>query len=147
MNEPPKKVDGSSTSEGQSEIEADPDHLAEIEAKLVQGLQRALADGRLDVETFGHLDVNEFARRLASRSRATERRHARISQWMTRLDRRMRQVESCLVALTRRMADQQESIRMICATLQDLDDPYGFGLSLDERIACDRSDESSDVEG
>jgi hypothetical protein len=144
MNEAPEQDDCSSTREGRGGIEADPDHLAEMEAKLVRGLQRALADGRLDVETMGHLDLKEFARRLASRSEATERRHARISRWMMRLDRRVRQVESRLAVLTSQAADQREAIRMIGSILQDRDDPYGFGFSLDERFAYDEPDQAAD---
>lgn len=65
---------------------------------------------------------------------------ARIARWMMRLDRRMRQVETRLAALAGQAANQQEAIGMICTILRDLDDPYGFGLSLDERLARDGSD-------
>ncbi len=69
---------------------------------------------------------------------------ARLVRWMTRLDRRIRQVESRLTALADRAADQQEAIGMICTILKDLEDPYGFGLSLDERLARDGSDGESE---
>ena len=65
---------------------------------------------------------------------------ARIARWMMRLDRRISQVETRLAALAGQAANQQEAIAMICTILRDLDDPYGFGLSLDERLARDGSD-------
>ena len=65
---------------------------------------------------------------------------ARIARWMAQLDRRMRRVESRLAALAGQATDQQQAIGMICTILRDLDDPYGFGSSLDERLACDGSD-------
>jgi hypothetical protein len=115
-----------------------------MEAKLVRGLQRALADGRLDMDTVGDLDLKELAGRLASRSEAMEQRQARISRWMLRLNRRLRRVESRLAVVAGRAADQQEAIRMICSILQDRDDPDGFGLSLDERLAYDEPDQPAD---
>lgn len=69
-----------------------------------------------------------------------EPNEARIARWMARLDRRMRQVECRLAALAGQAADQQEAIGMICTILRDLDDPYGFGLGLDERLAREGSD-------
>jgi hypothetical protein len=104
----------------------------------------ALADGSLDMETFAEIDIHELARRLVSRSEATKPGLARIARWMMRLDRRMRQVESRLGALTNQAADQQQAIGMICAILRDLDDPYGFGLSLDDRLACDGADRTAE---
>jgi hypothetical protein len=131
----------------QARNEAEPDHLAELEARLVQGLQRALADGRLDLATIGSIDLEELARRLASRSGVMDRRHARVVAWMKRVDRRLSRVEARVDALTNQAADQQESTRMICAILKDLDDPYGLGVSLDERLARDESERTSDEEG
>ena len=66
-----------------------------------------------------------------------EPNEAQIARWMMRVEQRMRRIEARLAALTSRAADQQESIGMICTILRDLDDPYGFGLSLDERLARD----------
>ena len=31
---------------------------------------------------------------------------------------------------------------MMCLVLKELDDPYGFGLGLDEQIACDELDQT-----
>jgi len=146
MNEPPEKDDRSSTREGRGGTEADSAHRAEMEAKLIQGFRRALADGRLDAETFGRLDLEELARRLASRPEVTERRPARIDRRMMRLHRRMRQVESRLATLTGQVTDQREAIRMISTILQECDDPYGFGLSLDERLAYDEPERTADGE-
>ncbi len=67
-----------------------------------------------------------------------------LAALMKRLDRRLRQVELRLTALANQAANQQELTRMICAILKDLDDPYGFGLSLDERLARDESDWAPD---
>ena len=69
---------------------------------------------------------------------------ARIARWMAQIDRRMRQVESRLAALAGQAADHQEAIGMISTILRDLDDPYGFGSSLDERLAHEWADRTED---
>jgi hypothetical protein len=69
---------------------------------------------------------------------------AGIARWMAQLDRRMRQVESRLATLAGQAADQQEAIGMIGTILRDLDDPYGFGSSLDERLAREGADRTED---
>jgi hypothetical protein len=99
-----------------------------------------------DADVSGRADPERLARHLAARCELIERRHVQLAALMKRLDRRLRQVESRLTALANQAADQQESTRMICAILKDLDDPYGFGLSLDERLARDESDWAPDEE-
>ena len=88
--------------------------------------------------------MNEPIERDRPTAGDAEADQARIARWMMRLDRRMRQVESRLAALAGQAADQQEAIGMICTILRDLDDPYGFGLSLDERLARDGSDRTGE---
>jgi hypothetical protein len=140
MNEHPEEERRSPTGAERGGIEAEPDHLAETEAWLVRGLERALADGRLDMGTFGCIDLQGLARRLAYRSEAGEPSPARTVRWMKGLDRRLRRLESRLEALESQAASQREAIGMMGALLQDLDDPYGLGRSLDERLARDGSD-------
>jgi hypothetical protein len=65
---------------------------------------------------------------------------ARIERWMTQINRRLRRIESRLSALAGQAADHHEAIGMITTILRDLDDPYGFGASLDERLAREGSD-------
>src|SRR5262249_2268265 len=110
------------------------------EARLAQGLRRALADGRLDADAFGQIDLNELARRLLGRAEDEGPDEVQIARWMMRLDRRMRRVEARLAALAGQAAKQQEAIGMISTILRDLDDPYGFGSSLDERLAHEWAD-------
>jgi hypothetical protein len=95
----------------------------------------------------GPVDLEELVRRQATRSEAIERRQAQAMAWMKRLDRRLRHVESRLAELAAQAADQHEATRMICAILRDLDDPYGFGVSLDERLVRDESERMLEEEG
>jgi hypothetical protein len=44
---------------------------------------------------------------------------------------------SRLNSLTNRAIEQENALRMMCEFLKDLDDPYGFGQSLDERVLGD----------
>lgn len=69
---------------------------------------------------------------------------ARIDRWMAQMDRRLRRIESRLSALAGRVMDHHEAIGMITALLRDLDDPYGFGASLDERLAREGYDRTGD---
>jgi hypothetical protein len=140
MNGPPDGANSPPTPPEQLGIEAAPDHLNETEANLVRGLERALADGRLDMATFGHIDLNGLARRLAARSEAPEPSDARPDRWMRQLSRRLRRVESRLAALASQAAAQQESIAMICTILKARHDPYGAGLGADGRLARDEAD-------
>ncbi|MHB1559189.1 MAG: hypothetical protein ACYC61_17180 [Isosphaeraceae bacterium] len=73
-------------------------------------------------------------------------RPEQLVAWVARLDRRLRRVEARLMALAGQAGEQGASIRMICTILKDLDDPYGFGASLDERLGLDPSDGTPDEE-
>jgi hypothetical protein len=53
---------------------------------------------------------------------------------------RMSRAESHVASQKDQSSKHEESIRMICTVLKDLDDPYGFGVSLDERLAYDGDD-------
>jgi hypothetical protein len=77
---------------------------------------------------------------LASRSATNNLRLSLLVQWTTLLDRKLNDLEARLDGLAGLIHSHDESIRTICHLIKDLDDPYGFGLSLDERIAGDGED-------
>jgi hypothetical protein len=92
-------------------------------------------------------DEKSVARLLGQRCLATRESITLIFRWMCQLDRRIGQIESHLSGLANRAADQEETMRMMCSLLKELDDPYGFGTSLDERVfgeagrnPCDEQD-------
>jgi hypothetical protein len=82
-------------------------------------------------------DENPLAQLLQARSPAAQQKLSHILRWMDQLDRRVSQVESSLRDLAGRSSEQDESIRMMCSVLKEIDDPYGCGQSLDERIFGD----------
>ncbi len=111
---------------------ADANHQARRTDEPTVGLETALESGLVELK--------DIVRLLACRLSATERRLARIDQWMDRIDRRMSRAESRVASQKDQSSKHEESIRMICTVLKDLDDPYGFGVSLDERLAYDGDD-------
>jgi hypothetical protein len=123
--EPPRPEDSSPT---RSQLA----RFARREAQLAQGLENLLA-----AESF---DRDQFARLLAGQRSAAQGRLAWTVKWMEQLDERVTELESRLSTLTGQASNQERSVRMICSVLRDLDDPYGFGLSLDERIMSDRDE-------
>jgi hypothetical protein len=112
--------------EGSRGVRALLEKLAHQEAELAASIETALAGE--------HLDEKSIAQLLRARCSATREGLALIFRWMDQLDHRMKQLESRVSGLATRASDQQEALRMLCSVIQDLDDPYGFGLSLDERI-------------
>jgi hypothetical protein len=108
---------------------ADANHQARRRDDPAVGLETALESG--------HVELKDIVRLLACRLLAAERRLARIDRWMDPIDRRISRAESRLAAQGGQASKHEEAIRMICTLLKDLDDPYGFGLSLDERLAYD----------
>lgn len=113
-------------------------HLEELDrrdAGLAQTIEGLL--GRED------LDVRELAVLLAGRMSIANRRLTVLSHWVSRLTNRLGELESRSERLSRKAGDHEDSLLMICQVLKDLDDPYGFGLSLDERIAEDGPSRSS----
>jgi hypothetical protein len=88
-------------------------------------------------------DAKEFARLVACRSSITDLRLALLARWMDLLDRRLGRLGSRLAALSGEVSGHEGALRVLCDMLRELDDPYGFGLGLDERIAGDASDRGS----
>jgi hypothetical protein len=86
---------------------------------------------------------NPILRRLAAR--AADEDDRLVLQWMSQIDCRVRQLESCLRGLAGRVSDQDEAVRMMCSVLKEIDDPYGLGQSLDERLFGDAAQGSSDL--
>jgi hypothetical protein len=118
--------------------EAESHYLARPEFKLSSGLESATDSGAVDLRP-----VVQF---LASRLWDAEHQLARLGQRMEGMKRRVSELESQLSRMAGRSSDHEESIRMMCAVLKDLDDPYGFGMSLDERLAYDEADRTTDEE-
>jgi hypothetical protein len=110
--------------------------LARGESRLESDIQGALAGGSPG--------VGDLARLLAERSSLAGRRLALLTQWVAVLDRQLSELRSRSDDLTRRVSGHGESLRMVSELLKELDDPYGFGLSLDERIAGDGPDPDTD---
>lgn len=115
-----------STREESHDVRAELDELALRGAELARGVEAVLR-----VEP---LDVDGFVRLVASRCLIADKRVALLTNWMARLDGRLSRVESRLAALSREVLGHEEALKMVCEVLKELDDPYGFGLSLDEQI-------------
>lgn len=60
-----------------------------------------------------------------------------IVRWLDLLTRRTAAQERRSMELSRRINGIDESVRLVCEVLRQLDDPYGFGESLDARIAAE----------
>ncbi len=95
----------------------------------------------------GHVDLKTAVLFLASRLSEAEGRLVHLDRSIDRMKRRANDVESRLAFLARESSGHEESLRMICTILKDLDDPYGFGVSLDERLTYDGPDWTPDEKG
>jgi hypothetical protein len=84
------------------------------------------------------INETQLAALLAGPSPDAKRELSNLLRWMHQLDRRMRTIESSLSDLANRASHQDETLNMVCAVLKDLDDPFGFGRSLDDRILEER---------
>jgi hypothetical protein len=62
-----------------------------------------------------------------------------IVRWLDLLTRRIVAQERRSMDLVRRMRGTDASLGLVCEVLRQLDDPYGFGESLDSRIAAESS--------
>jgi hypothetical protein len=80
---------------------------------------------------------NHVAVLLAGRLSIADRRIALLARLATLMARRLLAVECRSERHANKISDHEEALRMVCEVLQELDDPYGFGKSLDERIAGD----------
>jgi hypothetical protein len=125
MNELGKKMSLPSH-DGLSRIRADLEKLAVEDSELTLSLESALADECLKQQP--------LAQALEAHSRALHRKLSLILRWMGQIDSRMNELESRLSDLANHASDQDETMTMMCSVLKDMDDPYGFGRSLDERI-------------
>ncbi len=134
----PGEVDRGTTRDGRIGSDAEKDRLDRPEADRASELLAALQGGQMGAET--------AVRLLASRLMEAEGRLAQLGRSMDRMKRRLGDVESRLAGLENRSSEHGESLRMMCAILEDLDDPYGFGHSLDEQIAYDGPDWTTDEE-
>jgi hypothetical protein len=110
---------------------------------------RTQANPTSSVETThesGHLDPKVDPLLVLSRLTEAECRLAQLVRSMDRMKRRLSVVESQLARLASQSSTHKESLQMISTILKDLDDPYGFGLSLDEWRADEGADWSPEGE-
>lgn len=119
--------------------QARPQHLAGPEADLTLSLDNAIQNGTVDLRP-----VVQF---LAARVWEAERQLGRLARRMDGMKRRVSELEFELSRVAGRSSAHADSIRMICTVLKELDDPYGFGTSLDERLAYDEADLTTEDEG
>jgi hypothetical protein len=126
MNSAAKKSASLPLGEGSRALRTELENLTRQEAELASTLETALAGEQLDEKSVAQL--------LRARCSATREGLTLIFHWMDQLDRRIGQIESRVSGLATRTSDQQEALRMMCSVIQEIDDPYGFGQSLDERI-------------
>jgi hypothetical protein len=108
-------------------LRAELDELARRGAELAQVIEAVL-------ESETH-DGDGIARLAACRSTIADQRLARLVGWMVLLDGRLSSMELRLDGVSREVSGHEEALKLVCEVLKDLDDPYGFGLSLDERVA------------
>lgn len=57
-----------------------------------------------------------------------------LTQLVERLETRLVQTESRLLDAEKRVAQHETCLRMVAVALKELNDPYGFGESVDDRI-------------
>jgi hypothetical protein len=126
MNRAAKKFASLPLGEGSRALRTELENLTRQEAALASTLETALAGDQLDEKSVAQL--------LRARCSATREGITLILQWIDHFDRRIGQIESRVSSLANRASDQQEALRLMCSVIQEIDDPYGFGQSLDERI-------------
>lgn len=108
-------------------------------APQADGLARTIAE----IVDCDHGDAKELVALASQRLPIADRRLGLLARSVVRLARRVREVETHSRELASQVDSHEQSLRMICEILKQLDDPYGFGLSLDDRIADEDSDVSS----
>ena len=139
MDEPRKHDRVSPVSGDESGNESRPQRLDGPEARLTSSFDAAIENGMVD--------LRPVVRFLAARVWEAERQLERIGRRMDGMKRRVSELESELSRVAGRSSEHAESIRMMCTVLKELDDPYGFGTSLDERLAYDEADRTTEDEG
>jgi hypothetical protein len=90
------------------------------------------------------IDENLLAQLLKAPSPAAQQKLSQIFRWLDQIDSRVNEIESRLSELANHAADQDEKLSMMCSVLKEIDDPYGFGRTLDERILGDAENGSND---
>ena len=107
--------------------------------QVADGLARTIAE----VLNCDQREARELVTLATQRSPVADRRLTLLARSVVRLARRLREAESRTRKLAARVDDHEKSLRMVCEILKQLDDPYGFGLSLDDRIGDDDPELSS----
>jgi hypothetical protein len=138
MNEHGKTELGSSGRGERARSDMAVDRRGQPEASATLGLAAALEGG--------HVDLKAAVLFLAARLSEAECRLAHLGRAMDRIKRRVSEAESQLAGLASRSSQHEDSLRMMCAVLKELDDPYGFGAGLDEQIAYDGPDWTTEEE-
>jgi hypothetical protein len=101
------------------------DDLDRRVAELAQIAERAPRGGRRDDAAIGE-------------SVGAEERAEALSRRIDLLVRRLDRVTSRVDEIARQVAGHEDALKIVCLLLKQIDDPYGFGESLDERIlGCD----------
>jgi hypothetical protein len=103
--------------------------LARRNADLARVMEQAPGDGR-EGDPRG-------AALIALRASLAEEQIAVLGRWVDLLTRRLTQSERRWCELADLVAGHEEGLRLVAAALKEIDDPYGFGESLDERIGTD----------
>jgi hypothetical protein len=104
-------------------------HRTEIVAKLVEERISRTQDG------IGcSLDL------IALRCDLTDQRLNLMMEWMELMSHQADRNEGRDEVLSRRIDGQDKTLRLMCEVLKQIDDPYGFGQSVDEWIAGDDDD-------
>jgi hypothetical protein len=125
-----------------------------------RGPQGANADGKAypgidpDVATLhiesglesGRTELRDIVLQLSSRLARAEGQLMRLGRAGDLLSRRVDDAASRLNELAGRSREHADAIHMICSILKDLDDPYGFGASLDEWLAYESPERTQEDE-
>jgi hypothetical protein len=82
-------------------------------------------------------DEKLLSQLLQAPSSVAQQKLVQIFRWLDQIDSRVNELESRLSDLANHASDQDEKLSMVCSVLKEIDDPYGFGRSLDERITGD----------
>jgi hypothetical protein len=82
-------------------------------------------------------DEKLLSQLLQAPSSVAQQKLAQIFRWLDQIDSRVNELESRLSDLANHASDQDEKLSMVCSVLKEIDDPYGFGRSLDERALGD----------
>jgi hypothetical protein len=138
MNQPGSGAQRAAPLEDPGDELTNPEHASSLEDDLSGMLQHAI-DGDC-------LDLKQAVHSLVRRVSATEQRLGRLEPLAEEFSCKSAP-ESRLTELAGRVRELEEAIQMMCTLLKELDDPYGFGLSLDERLAGHGADPSPEPAG